>query len=88
MMSKSQDYKIQELERKVTGVQGEVTKLNRKANLTQAELTEYKKKTDMRIRNLEIRDAVIARGIPAKDVAKEFGITNARVSQIVNKAVV
>ncbi len=87
-MSKSQDYKIKELERQMNGVQEQVTKLNRATNLTQAELTEYKKKTDMRVRNLEIRDAVIARGIPAKDVAKEFKLTSARVSQIVNKTVV
>lgn len=85
-MSKSQEFfKLQELERKVAGVQDQVTKLNRKATLTEAELTEYKKKTDMRVRNLEIRDAVIARGIPANVVATEFRLTKARISQIVNK---
>lgn len=79
------EFEIQELNRKVSGVQEQVSKLNRKAILTEAELSEYKKKTDMRIRNLEIRDAVIARGIPAHVVATEFDLTRARISQIVNK---
>lgn len=85
MGKKEDDYRIEQLERKVAGMQEQITKLKTKTAFTQAELAEYKKTNDMAVRNLTIRDAVLSRGIPAKVVAKEMKLSAARISQIVNK---
>lgn len=84
MGKKEDEFRIAQLERKVAGMQDTIKSLKTDASFTKAELTEYKKTNDMAVRNLTIRDAVIARGIPAKVVAKEMKLSAARISQIVN----
>ncbi|GBQ25666.1 hypothetical protein AA0472_1836 [Acetobacter estunensis NRIC 0472] len=84
-MSKRQDqqnYRITELERKVKGVQSQVTGLRTDS----AALQKQAKDDAMRIRNLEIKVAC-QRGIPHKTVAEIHDISPARVSQIVKQTV-
>jgi|GEM_PF-4479054 len=83
-MSKEEEFRIKQLERKVAGMQEQITSLKTNNAFTQAELKEYKKTNDMAVRNLTIRDAVLSRGIPATVVAKEMKLSAARISQIVN----
>ncbi len=79
-------YYFDDYSRKIPGIQQEITKLHREVSLTKSELAASKRKMEMQIRNLEIRDAVINREIPAKDVAASFKLSAARISQIVNAA--
>ena len=87
-MSKQEDFKVQQLQREVAGMKKEITRLHRATQMNTAELGEYKRTNDKRVRDLEIRDAVLTRGIPAKDVAKSYELSRARISQIVTKATV
>ncbi len=82
-MSKQQDsqiYRIAELERKMKGVQGQVTGLRTDS----AAFRKQAKDDSMRIRNLEIKVAC-QRGIPQKTVAEIHNISAARVNQIVKQ---
>jgi hypothetical protein len=85
MSKQEEQYRIKELERKVAGMQEQITSLKTETKLNRAELAQYKKTNDMAVRDLTIRDAVRSRGIPASVVAKEMGLSKARISQIVNK---
>jgi TolA-binding protein len=67
------EYRVKELERKVRGLQTQNSTLN-----TQ------NKKQDQRLRDLEIRTAVL-NGAPQKDVAEIYDISRGRVSQIVRR---
>src|SRR5471030_2559532 len=62
-MSKEEEFRIKQLERKVAGMQEQITSLKTNNAFTQAELKEYKKTNDMAVRNLTIRDAVLFRRI-------------------------
>ena len=81
-MSKQQDsqiYRIAELERKMKGVQGQVTGLKTDS----AALRKQAKDDSMRIRNLEIK--VACQRLPQKTVAEIHNISAARVNQIVKQ---
>lgn len=68
-----QNYRIQELERKVRGLQCQV-----------GQLVSQGKRTEHRVRDLEIRTAVL-NGTPQKTVAKVYELSPGRVSQIMKK---
>ncbi|MDQ5897668.1 MAG: hypothetical protein QG612_1754 [Pseudomonadota bacterium] len=71
------DYRIQELERQVKGLQ-------RQVGVIQATNNARTRVTDQRLRDLEIKTAV-ATGAPQKKVAEIFNLSPGRVSQIVKK---
>lgn len=86
-MTNADKYRIAELERKVAGMQDVISELKTTTALTKADLGDYKKANNMKVRDLEIRDAV-ARGVSRSSVAREMKLTEARISQIVNKKAV
>ncbi|PVZ86651.1 hypothetical protein C9426_14625 [Serratia sp. S1B] len=67
------EYRVKELERKVRGLQTQNSAMNAQ-----------NKKQDQRLRDLEIRTAVL-NGTPQKDVAEIYDISRGRVSQIVRR---
>jgi hypothetical protein len=70
-------YRIEQLERKMTGVQ-------RQAGVQNARFEQTAKKQEQRIRNLEIKVAV-EQGVPQKKVAEIFQLSAGRVNQIIKK---
>jgi DNA-binding NarL/FixJ family response regulator len=86
-MTNADKYRIAELERKVAGMQDVISELKTTTALTKADLSDYKKANNMKVRDLEIRDAV-ARGVSRSSIAREMKLTEARISQIVNKKAV
>jgi len=72
-----QNYRIQELERQVKGLQRHVGVLNARMDANDT-------KTDRRLRDLEIKTAVL-NGVPQKTVAKIYDLSSGRVSQIMKK---
>ena len=81
-MSKSDEhqYRIAQLERKVTGLQRRVGVMN-------ASFEAVTSKQDRRIRDLEIKAAVQVQKVPQKKVAEIYDLSPGRVSQIVKRAV-
>ncbi|WP_324062523.1 hypothetical protein [Aeromonas caviae] len=71
------DYRLRQLERKMKGMQRQINLLNANQERTEAE-------TDRRLRDLEIKAAVL-KGLPQKTVAQIYDLSAARVSQIVKK---
>ncbi|MDR7018285.1 hypothetical protein [Aeromonas salmonicida] len=71
------DYRLRQLERKMKGMQRQINLLNANQERTEAE-------TDRRLRDLEIKAAVL-KGMPQKTVAQIYDLSAARVSQIVKK---
>lgn len=71
------EYRIKELERQVKGLQQQVGVMN-------AVSYARNKATDQRLRNLEIKTAVV-QGAPQKEIAKIYNLSPGRVSQIVKK---
>lgn len=74
---KEHEFRIKELERQVRGLQNQVGVINAISNARN-------KATDQRLRDLEIKAAVI-QGAPQKEVAKVFQLSPGRVSQICKK---
>lgn len=72
-----QEYRLKELERKMTGLQRQVGVLNAKHENT-------KKDQEQRIRNLEIK-AAVQQGVSQKKVAQIYDLSPGRVSQIVKR---
>ncbi|MEA9589192.1 hypothetical protein VC279_19935 [Xanthomonas sp. WHRI 10064A] len=72
-----QAYRIKELERKVKGLQQQVGVIHAVAH-------SRNKKTDQRLRDLEIK-AAVSQGAAQKDIAKIYELSRGRVSQIVRK---
>lgn len=70
------DYRIRELERKVAGLQRQVKVITARADTTD-------KKTERRLRDLEIKDA--ARLVPQRKLAEIYELTPGRISQIVRR---
>ena len=71
------EYRIKELERQLKGLQRQVGVMNAVGNARN-------KSTDQRLRDLEIKTAVV-QGAPQKEVAKIYQLSPGRVSQIVKK---
>lgn len=71
------EYRIQELERQVRGLQRQVGVMNASFSVTTS-------KQERRIRDLEIKTAV-QQGVPQKKVAEIYDLSAGRVSQIVKK---
>lgn len=76
-MSAQDAYRIAQLERKVKGLQQQIGVINAVSN------ARYKD-TEKRLRNLEIKAAVI-KGASQKEVAKIYNLSAGRVSQIVKQ---
>ncbi len=79
-MSKKQDdtnYRVNQLERKVAGLQRQVGVLHARYEATAT-------KHDKRIRDVEIKTAVV-QGVPQKRVAEIYDLTPGRISQIVKR---
>ncbi|WP_430227017.1 hypothetical protein [Paraburkholderia tropica] len=74
---KEHEFRIKELERQVRGLQNQVGVINAISNARN-------KATDQRLRDLEIKAAVV-QGAPQKEVAKVFHLSPGRVSQICKK---
>ncbi|WP_421157779.1 hypothetical protein [Aeromonas dhakensis] len=72
------EYRIEELERKVAGLQRQVTMHKAIQDHDRAEATR-------RLRDLEIK-AAVQRGVPQKKVAEIYELSAARVSQIYREA--
>ncbi len=72
-----QDFRIRELERKVAGIQ-------RQQGIQTARFEAAEKRTDMRIRDLEIKAAVQS-GVSQRTVAKIYDLSAGRVNQILKK---
>ena len=70
-------YRLGQLERKVTGIQ-------RQVGIQNARFEQTAKKQEQRIRNLEIKIAV-EQGVPQKKVAEIYQISAGRVNQIIKK---
>lgn len=75
--TKEHEYRIKELERQLKGMQRQVGVMNAIGNARN-------KSTDQRLRDLEIKTAVV-QGAPQKEVAKIYNLSPGRVSQIVKK---
>lgn len=73
----NRDYRIQQLERKVKGMQRQIGVVNARLDVTT-------KKQERSIRDLEIKIAV-QQGIPQRQVAKIYELSPGRVSQITKK---
>lgn len=73
----SRDYRINELERKVAGMQRQIGIVTARNDVTT-------KKHERSIRDLEIKTAVL-QGVPQNKVAKIYTLTPGRVSQISKK---
>ncbi|WP_050479876.1 hypothetical protein [Herbaspirillum rhizosphaerae] len=71
------DYRIQQLERKVTGLQRQVGVMNARYEVDSSKMSR-------KIRDLEIKTAV-QQGVPQKKVAEIYEISTGRVSQIMKK---
>lgn len=71
------DYRLRQLERKMKGMQRQINLLNANQERAEAE-------TDRRLRDLDIKAAVL-KGLPQKKVAEIYDLSAARVSQIVKK---
>jgi len=71
---KELQYRVEQLERKVEGIQRQQKVANAIQKNTQAQ-------NERRLRDLEIK-AAVQRGVPQKEVAEIFGIGRSRVSQI------
>ncbi|HHQ4476282.1 TPA: hypothetical protein ACSPZR_001014 [Aeromonas veronii] len=71
------DHRLRQLERKMKGMQRQINLLNASQERAEAE-------TDRRLRDLEIKAAVL-KGLPQKKVAEIYDLSAARVSQIVKK---
>lgn len=71
------DYRVQELERKVSGLQKQVEVLH---GLRDAD----NKKRDRQIRDLEI-NAAVNRGLPKKEVAKIYNLSPGRITQLTRR---
>ena len=67
-------YRVEQLERKVEGVQRQQRVADAVQRNTQAQ-------NERRFRDLEIK-AAVQRGVPQREVAEIFGIGRSRVSQI------
>jgi uncharacterized coiled-coil protein SlyX len=76
MSEDASEYRIRELERKVAGLQRQVGVINARADATD-------KKTDRRLRDLEIKSA--AQHVPQKRLAEIYDLTPGRISQIVRR---
>ena len=72
------EYRIEELERKVAGLQ-------RQMSIQRAIQNKDRSDTQRRLRDLEIK-AAVERGLPQKEVAKIYDLSAARVSQIYREA--
>jgi len=72
-----QNYRIKELERKVLGMQ-------RQINIVHAISDVREKRTNSRIRNLEIKTA-IQQGVPQNVIANIYELSPGRISQIAKK---
>lgn len=70
------DYRIRELERKVAGLQRQVGVINARQNATD-------KKTERRLRDLEIKAA--AQHVPQRRLAEIYNLTPGRINQIVRR---
>ncbi|CAM2158203.1 RNA polymerase sigma-70 region 4 domain-containing protein (plasmid) [Pararobbsia alpina] len=75
--TKEHEYRIKELERQLKGLQRQVGVINAVGNARN-------KSTDQRLRDLEIKTAVV-QGAPQKEIAKIYNLSPGRVSQIVKK---
>lgn len=73
----AQTYRIAELERKVVGLQRQVGVIHACADASN-------RKTERRLRDLEIRTAV-QRGAPQKELGQLYNLSAGRISQIVKK---
>lgn len=71
------EYRIRQLERQVKGMQRTMGVLNARVEVNN-------NRTERRLRDLEIKDAV-QKGVPQRQVAKIFDLSAGRVSQIVKK---
>ncbi|HGU0869282.1 TPA: sigma factor-like helix-turn-helix DNA-binding protein, partial [Escherichia coli] len=71
-------YRIEELERKVAGLQ-------RQMSIQRAIQNKDRSEIQRRLRDLEIK-AAVERGLPQKEVAKIYDLSAARVSQIYREA--
>lgn len=69
------DHKINQLERKVRGMQVQIEKLSSQSS-----------KNSRAIRDLEIKNAVLG-GVPQRKVAEIFELSASRVNQIARKAI-
>jgi predicted XRE-type DNA-binding protein len=78
MTTNSQYHRIKELERKVKGMQ-------RQINILNAAQDSYQSKNDKRIRDLEIKNAVLRKGLSQKKIAEIYQLSPGRVSQIVKR---
>ncbi|WP_294357369.1 hypothetical protein [uncultured Sphingomonas sp.] len=79
MSTKKEDaaeYRIRELERKVAGLQRQVGVINARADTTD-------KRTERRLRDLEIKAA--AQHVPQRKLAEIYDLTPGRISQIVRR---
>jgi uncharacterized coiled-coil protein SlyX len=76
MSEDASEYRIRELERKVAGLQRQVGVINARADATD-------KKTERRLRDLEIKAA--AQHVPQKRLAEIYDLTPGRISQIVRR---
>ncbi|MGN5143166.1 sigma factor-like helix-turn-helix DNA-binding protein [Aeromonas caviae] len=72
------EYRIEELERKVAGLQ-------RQVSIQRAIQDKDRSDTHRRLRDLEIK-AAVERGVPQKEVAQIYDLSAARVSQIYREA--
>ena len=73
----NRDYRIEDLERKVEGMQRQISIVNARLDVTTH-------KHERRIRDLEIR-AAVQQGVPQNKVAKIYTLTPGRVNQIAKK---
>lgn len=70
------DYRIRELERKVAGLQRQVGVVTARQDATD-------KKTERRLRDLEIKAA--AQHVPQRKLAEIYDLTPGRINQIVKR---
>lgn len=77
-MDEHELHRMQELERKVSGMQ-------RQINVLSAQQDAYQKKNDMSVRDLEIVTAVLKKNLTQRQVAEIYQLSPGRINQILKK---